>query len=950
MKKYLLLILLTCSLFSATYRIGTFNTSEVGFPILDNSVITSTRSDGELTVLKKAPTTFKNEELLMRVRFGLKNYTLYGGKINSETYNQLSAFRLPASITYSEAMVLKYYDSQDKMEAQDLAKVYFDGSLIYTENNAKLYFFRNDKWITLEKIEELPGRLEILSNPSGASVTIDGIRKGKTPLSFVMDAPTVEVSLSKQGYYTSSFTASVASGQMKTQDLVLKRKVTITSKSNPGLLIDTTIRDIDDAEERLEAILSALKTAKSSEAKYLANFETSYPAIRPRGEFEERHDYERFKRDYDRKKSAERDKLMVDGNGFNSAIRTMKSHIDQLDKISYSLYLPINSMKLERYNIDKHEFPLTIDIKQGAFEFTFKGSLPIPTQAAKEFKFSSKEKGLRVKYWKRTVPVTVAGKKEKRYFKYGELTIPFKGREYRLAGEITLPKTIGNQKIVEDYSKGISAVLTNTTKTVDNSSYTIGGNDNFAVACSLYFQGIHDTVYIQKVIKQGHPLANAVLATKLNFGAGYPIDKSRAATLMKSVNFNTATKNKWSRLLEAYSMAYNYHPNTNSTRSRTLTATLAREGVPQAMALYGFKLIKGYGGSTDSTAAKEWFRKGADKGSLLAMEWLAYIAHNKRNYSTAYSWYKKAADADRVNCIEWIGYYYRNGYHVKKNNYEAYKWYMIAASRGDKNAQDVIGEFYEDGIGVAKNNYSAFKWYKKAAVNGIAHAQERVGYFYRKGLGITKNYKEAMKWFKKAADQGDADAMQGIGYLYQWGYGVTKSESTATTWYRKGANKGNATCMNQIGYFYQNGMGGLTKNHKTAVDWYKKGSNAGNKTAMSNLGYMYYKGWGVTRNYYDAFKWNKKSADKGSKLAMDWIGFFYQKGYGVTQNYYTAMTWYKKSADLGQASAMYNIGYLYEFGYGVSKSWYEAEKWYRKAAKAGNSSAKTKLKNKGISI
>lgn len=148
--RYLIILIFALSIKAGNYSINKFNSSQSGYAVYDNSIMSSTRSDGELIVLSYAPTIFNSGQLVMRMRFGHDNYTLYSGSTNSDTYNKLSAFRLPGNISYNQALTMKFYDSPEKLEVQDLAKVYFDGAMIYTENNVKLFYNTNGVWKSLE--------------------------------------------------------------------------------------------------------------------------------------------------------------------------------------------------------------------------------------------------------------------------------------------------------------------------------------------------------------------------------------------------------------------------------------------------------------------------------------------------------------------------------------------------------------------------------------------------------------------------------------------------------------------------------------------------------------------------------------------------------------------------------------------------------------------------------
>ncbi len=120
----------------------------------------------------------------------------------------------------------------------------------------------------------------------------------------------------------------------------------------------------------------------------------------------------------------------------------------------------------------------------------------------------------------------------------------------------------------------------------------------------------------------------------------------------------------------------------------------------------------------DDKETVEWYRRGAELGSDLAMFDLGWMYDNgkglEEDKDEAMEYYRKAYDrrgkaAGRAACN--IGNLYEETYQDDEN---ALKWYRCGAELGSDWAMYSLGEMYEKGKGVEQNRGKAVDWYRKA--------------------------------------------------------------------------------------------------------------------------------------------------------------------------------------------------------------------------------------------
>lgn len=431
-----------------TYQITSFNESSVGFAVLDNSIVKSTQSNGELPVLKTMPTSFSNEQLVMRVRYGVQNYTLYSGRVNSNTYKKLQAFRLPGYIPYTSSLKLKFYKSDELLEAQDIAQVYFDGSLVYTESYAKLYCYFDNEWVALEKLQELPGRVEITSNPSGADLYIDGVKLGQTPFSLATDKPALRIKVVNSAYYASERFVYITSGSSQSEKLTLKKKVPFGDGSTLNLeeFSAENSETVEELEEKIRMAQKRLTLQKQRNKDAINTFKKNYAKLAPKDQFETTQKFNNRKAQHEMDSIVEYRSLKNTGEKqvrkLEVVLVRLVDYMESMESRIYTQHFSTEGLSLGRYNADLEFFPATISINESHFNFSVSGKIHIPLDAAKEFFGKVSQGRLKLRYYNRLAKNGNKGW----YASFEDIKLEFKDREYAIAGKTSFPSEVASAK------------------------------------------------------------------------------------------------------------------------------------------------------------------------------------------------------------------------------------------------------------------------------------------------------------------------------------------------------------------------------------------------------------------------------------------------------------------------------------------------------------------------
>ena len=235
----------------------------------------------------------------------------------------------------------------------------------------------------------------------------------------------------------------------------------------------------------------------------------------------------------------------------------------------------------------------------------------------------------------------------------------------------------------------------------------------------------------------------------------------------------------------------------------------ARAGDAEALYLMFYACQLGFEGRSAMAYAQEFLKKSANAGFKPAVYDYALIAHQRKNYETAYTYFVKSIGMGERKAASNIGTMYEGGYFVEKNMDSAVTWYQRGIAFGDPAAMVNMALLVSAGYGDAPPDINkALELAARAAEKGYAPAMIFCGNVFMNGRqGKPQNIATAIKWFKQAAEFGNADGMLRLGVCYMADNipGAAKDEPSAYFWVKKSAEAGNPSAMNILAKFYLEG-------------------------------------------------------------------------------------------------------------------------------------------------
>lgn len=443
------------------FNIPLFSDTSMSIPAPGNSFIMPV-ANTTLQQITTVPETLKKGQVVLRRRFSAKEYGLYLGVMNPKAYSRLSAFRTEDSLSVTDFVKRKIFSSQSDNPDQDLENVYFDGDLIYVENTASIYYF-DSTWKEMKKLDVLPCRINITSDPPGAFVYINNVYQGVTPLYLgAIYEPSAVVRLEMKGYFIAENFVDLQSGLLLEKDFELRKKPTFEDGSE----IDIDAYSAENTEsvieitQRIETIRTSAAKIHQDSVKAVDAFLNGYPVMAPKDQFETTEEYTKRQSDFDMKFNNERNDLCQQFHERRQRvldiIPRMENYLDSVKEREYTKYFDGNLLKLSSYNADSGFFPVALTVDDQDFAFDFTGRLFIPREQAKEFYSKGTGSGkilLIYKNWQITLARDTV--KQNYYVYFKEFKLKFKDVNYDLKGIWSYPSFIENSI---EYSKFKSAL------------------------------------------------------------------------------------------------------------------------------------------------------------------------------------------------------------------------------------------------------------------------------------------------------------------------------------------------------------------------------------------------------------------------------------------------------------------------------------------------------------
>ena len=451
----LILIFLTpLSVFSQEplYTLDSFSANARSIPASGNTIIEPPYGDTLSRV--DEPPELNPGEILLRRRFGPDEYGLYLGKRKKESYSSLSAFIPPQGLTTRNFIYRKLYMQETDNPNMDMTNVYFDNDYIYVENAAKIIYFEGD-WKEISMIDQGSTALTITSYPLNATVIIDDVERGETPLTLKNVLTSfVIVKVIKDGYYQREAFLNLTSVNYLEKNFALQKMIqsTVGAYVNPESYTSEDAESLDELDKQVEKLKKQIDIQKEKNDDALAQFEKEFPSFPLQGEFEKTADFLQRKELYNQKKKSGKMAVMLEGepkvHKLEGDLHKLTKYRAEIENRLYFRYLPANALNLDRYEPDLEYFPVDIRINEGGHDFSFSGTMQVPLSMAPEFKQNLVEGRLKLTYRNRIFKEALEEGKIKILYEYTKLSILYKGGEYTLDGKCTFPGSTEEREVI----------------------------------------------------------------------------------------------------------------------------------------------------------------------------------------------------------------------------------------------------------------------------------------------------------------------------------------------------------------------------------------------------------------------------------------------------------------------------------------------------------------------
>jgi len=293
-------------------------------------------------------------------------------------------------------------------------------------------------------------------------------------------------------------------------------------------------------------------------------------------------------------------------------------------------------------------------------------------------------------------------------------------------------------------------------------------------------------------------------------------------------------------------------------------------GASESHRLLGDLALSGTGMPKDAAIALEYYRRGAEKGSL--------------------------------SCQLALHRLFREGRALPKDPIEAERYGRAAAGTGDAAAAYELGQFYEQFCGEAPEWLRAAEWMRTASERGSLPATLRLAEYHLEGKLGTVNSTEGIRLLRQAASLGSGEACFRIGEAYKNGIHLPQDGVASTAWFRVAADLGDALGENAYGLSLATGVG-TRADPKAAVVWFRRSAEQGNLDAKVNLGELYRHGVGVERDPAKAQSFFEEAARAGSPLAAYKLADFLSTAADGSAAILEAAFWAGRAAALHQPEA-----------------------------------------------
>lgn len=258
---------------------------------------------------------------------------------------------------------------------------------------------------------------------------------------------------------------------------------------------------------------------------------------------------------------------------------------------------------------------------------------------------------------------------------------------------------------------------------------------------------------------------------------------------------------------------------------------LAAQAYPDAKKALADMYYQGLGCDRDSVHASTLYEEAARDGSVDAMDMIARMYYDAKQWSKVVEWGTRAELADSLDIQYLVGLAY-------VFNEECAKSIDYFARTADAGNTDAMWMAYVVCDEVAPDDPRMMKYLEMSADAGNAEALNTLGYYYSYGSHVELDVAKAMQLFEKAKDAGCLEAYNNIGVLY---YGRPKVDgrkldrNLAATYWREGTEKGEPNSMYNYAMLLIKGRCGMKKDKVQGYALMRKAADMGVEEARQFL-------------------------------------------------------------------------------------------------------------------
>jgi len=332
---------------------------------------------GRLYVRQKFEDAFGDEEATYQIFQGRTTEATKGlGKISLE------------GIPYQTLLKMKLFYTKTASGDDDLETVYFDGKDIFVEGEDPVYINLNGRMEELKPLVSKEYKISITSDPSGATVTVGGTERGKTPASFtVPSSKTIAVVVSKEGYYTEIKPVTPADKQTTQEGILLTEKVPLENPAETyKAKLQTAVanKDADEIKIIKASVQKILNNYQAESKKLIDAVMSKFPPNPPKVSAEASADYSARQSLWTNTQARERDALNKEAQSNFIELKDLVADIDAaLGDMEFAMkyeYIPSSAISVTNMGIK--DLTLNTELSNSRVDFKYEraklayGSVP----------------------------------------------------------------------------------------------------------------------------------------------------------------------------------------------------------------------------------------------------------------------------------------------------------------------------------------------------------------------------------------------------------------------------------------------------------------------------------------------------------------------------------------------------------------------------------------------